>query len=245
MVSETRSLGRQFNTRRDEEYDFAIMSTAGLPLFPLELVLYPGETIPLHIFEPRYKDMVTDCLDGDRSFGVVLVEDGELSRVGCVAEITEVLKRYSDGRFDIAVEGRRRFRLGDVDEERAYMRTAAEVLDERDEGIDRHTQQRLITQHMKLLELAGRDVSPSVYQGRDKISYFVAQNAGLSLRQKQEVLEIESEANRITFLVAFLESFIPQVERMDALRKKAQSNGHFRDFPPRLPPGEERREHES
>lgn len=208
------------------------MPEGRLPLFPLELVLYPGETIPLHIFEPRYKSMIHDCLMGDRSFGIVLVSDGSLSEVGCVAEIRQVLKRYTDGRLDIAVEGRHRFRVEEVMEDGEYLEGRVDLLSDAMEQLDRNVQQRVIAQHMRLLELAGREVSPSAYQDLDHVSYFVAQNAGLTLAQKQSVLEMESESDRISFLVSFLEAFIPRVERMGSLRKKIRSNGHFKDFPP-------------
>ena len=207
------------------------MADGKLPIFPLELVLYPGETIPLHIFEPRYKAMIRECISGDRPFGIVLVDGGELSDVGCTAWIREILKEYPDGRLDISVEGRQRFRLEDVDSEREYMQAKIRVLEDDAGTIDRNAQQRVIAQHMRLLELAGRDVSPSVYEGVDKISFLVARNAGLTLTQKQSILEIPSETDRISYLVSFLESFIPQVERIDTLRKKIGSNGHFKDFP--------------
>jgi ATP-dependent Lon protease len=208
------------------------MTAEHLPLFPLELVLYPGETVPLHIFEPRYKEMIRDCLSGDRSFGVVLTIEGVLSDVGCVAEIRQILKRYPDGRLDIAVEGRQRFRVREVSEARQYMQGRVDVLPEASEEVDPNIQQRVIAQHMKLLELAGREVSPSIYQDVDMVSFFIAQNAGLTLAQKQSVLEKESETDRISFLVSFLEGFIPQVEKMGTLREKIRSNGHFKDFPP-------------
>ena len=210
------------------------MSEGKIPLFPLELVLYPGETIPLHIFEPRYKAMVKDCLSADQSFGVVLVDAGEISDVGCVAEIREVLKRYPDGRMDISIEGRKRFRIEELDDEDEYIRARVEMLADASDTVDRNVQQRVIAQHMRLLELAGRDVSPSAYQDLDNVSFFIAQNAGLTLTQKQSILEIPSESDRISYLVSFLESFIPQVERIDVLRKKIRSNGHFKDFPPGL-----------
>jgi ATP-dependent Lon protease len=207
------------------------MSDGELPIFPLELVLYPGETIPLHIFEPKYKAMVRECLSGDRSFGVLLVDGGELSEVGCIAQIREILKQYPDGRLDISVEGRERFRVEEIDREHEFMRARVMVLEDTGDAVDRSVQQRVIAQHMRLLELAGREVSPSVYEGVDRVSFLIARNAGLTLTQKQSILEIPSETDRISYLVSFLESFIPHVERIDTLRKKVGSNGHFVDFP--------------
>ncbi len=207
------------------------MDISDLPLFPLELVLYPGEATSLHIFEERYKLMVRDCVREKRPFGIVLFEEGKMADVGCEAQIREVLRRYPDGRMDITVVGQRRFRIEQVIDQKAYMQCEATVLTEPDEPLDSDSVERLITQHMKLLEVAGHEVRPTVYQDVDRLSFFIGRNAGLSLRQRQELLERESENARISFLVGFLEDFIPQVQQMEETRIRIRSNGHFKDFP--------------
>jgi Lon protease-like protein len=82
-----------------------------LPIFPLELVLFPETPLPLHIFEPRYKEMIGECQAQKAPFGVVRAVEKGLAEVGCTAEILEVTKRYDDGRLDILTEGRRRFEI--------------------------------------------------------------------------------------------------------------------------------------
>src|SRR5271157_4662164 len=82
-----------------------------IPLFPLNVVLFPGEELPLHIFEPRYRRMVRDCLDARSPFGMLLAMDDGITKVGCTAEILEVVKRYPDGRMDIITVGRDIFRI--------------------------------------------------------------------------------------------------------------------------------------
>lgn len=203
-----------------------------LPLFPLGLVLYPGERTPLHIFEPRYKEMVGYCVDEEEPFGIVLFEDEEMADIGCTARIVEVVKTYDDGRMDIVVEGERRFRLLDLYDDKSYLTVEGELIDEPEETPKRNLQQRLITQHMRLLELAGRTVRPNLYQDVKSLSYVIAPNAGLSSQQKQDVLEILTENERVEYLVEHLESLIPRVRQMEDLRRRIQSNGHFKDFPP-------------
>src|SRR5262249_5671423 len=88
-----------------------------IPLFPLELFLFPGIPLPLHIFEPRYKEMVGECLDKKAPFGIVRARDDQMAQVGCSAKIVDVLKRYDDGRLDIMTEGVRRFELEVVHED--------------------------------------------------------------------------------------------------------------------------------
>src|SRR5206468_620193 len=82
-----------------------------LPLFPLETVLLPGTPLPLHIFEPRYKEMISECLADDSPFGVVRALESGIAEIGCTAEIISVTKKYEDGRLDLIAEGRRRFEI--------------------------------------------------------------------------------------------------------------------------------------
>ncbi len=204
---------------------------SSLPIFPLGVVLYPREQLPLHVFEPKYKEMIGRCLDENRPFGVVLFDEGELSEVGSTAQIVNVVSRYEDGRMDVLIEGRQRFRVVRLYPEDPYMTAEVEVLSEPTEAPKRELKERAITQHMKLLELAGRTVRPSLYQDVHDVSFVMAHNAGLTLRQKQKVLELPSENDRIAYLVDHFEELIPKVEQMEDLKRKIQSNGHFRDFP--------------
>ncbi|MDX1546020.1 MAG: LON peptidase substrate-binding domain-containing protein [Rhodothermales bacterium] len=203
-----------------------------LPLFPLGLVLYPRERLPLHIFEERYKDLIGGCLRTKQPFGLVFSDEGKLARVGCTALVTDVMETYPDGRMDVLVRGQQRFKVLRVYNDLAYLTADVTVIEEPEEALNRDKQERVITQHMRLLELAGRTVRPSLYQNEVGLSYVIAPNAGLSSEQKQEVLELPTENERIDYLIGHLESLIPQVEKMEDLRRRIQSNGHFRDFPP-------------
>ena len=204
-----------------------------LPLFPLGLVLYPNERLPLHIFEPRYKEMVTYCQEEDAPFGIVLFDEGSMAQVGCTARIDRTLNRYEDGRLDILVRGEERFRVLAVYDEEAYITADVEPISEPEQQPERDLRERAITQHMKLLELAGRTVRPSLYQDVREVSYILAHNAGLSPEQKQEVLELVTENERIAYLIEHFETLIPRVEQIEEVRRKIQSNGHMKDFPPK------------
>lgn len=204
-----------------------------LPLFPLGLVLYPHERLPLHIFEQRYKELTRYCLEHDAPFGIVLFDEGEMARTGSTARIREVLNRYEDGRMDILVEGEQRFRLGQLYSRKSYITADVELMEEEpDEGVDFALRERVITQHMKLLELAGRTVRPTLYEGVDYLSFVLAQNAGLETAQKQELLELPSENERIEYLIHHFQQLIPRVEQREDVRRRIRSNGHFKDFPP-------------
>jgi ATP-dependent Lon protease len=203
------------------------MKMERLPLFPLGVVLYPGERLPLHIFEPRYQDLVRNCLARDMPFGIVLAEEGRLARVGSTARITRILARYADGRIDILVTGEERFRIVQLYSDQPYLTAEVERIVEPFEAPQPALRERLITQHMRLLELVGQTVRPTLYQDVRYLSYVVAANAGLTPEQQQEVLELLTENERLAYLVAHLERLLPQVEQMEAMRRRIQSNGHF------------------
>jgi ATP-dependent Lon protease len=206
--------------------------SAEIALFPLGIVLYPFESVPLHIFEPRYKRMIRDCRDAEGRFGIVLLSGRSMARVGCLADIEEVLREYSDGRLDIRVRGTKRFHVGEILKKGPYLVCTYELIDEVECSPATGQAERLITQHMKLLELAGRRVRPAMYQEVDCLSYLIARNAGLDLKQKQELLELVTEDDRVGFLIRHMETMIPRVEEAESFRQKIRSNGHFDEFPP-------------
>ena len=202
-----------------------------IPVFPLDLVLYPNEQMPLHIFEQRYRDMIAYCLETESPFGVLLSKEGKTADIGCTAKIERVVNTYEDGRMDILVNGVKRFRVDGLDESETYMIANVEYIEEPEEPLRVDLRERVITQHMRLLELAGRRVRPTIYQNLDGVSFFIAHNVGLNPEQKQEVLELLTENERIHYLTEHLEMLIPRVEQFEDVRKKVQSNGHFKDFP--------------
>jgi len=94
-----------------------------LPLFPLDVVLLPGMPLPLHIFEPRYKEMIAECLASSAPFGVVRASEKGIAEIGCTAEIVSVTKQYSDGRLDLVAQGRKRFEVLQLNQERSFLRS--------------------------------------------------------------------------------------------------------------------------
>src|SRR5690606_30161483 len=109
----------------------------------------------------------------------------------------------------------------------SYMTADVDLMPEPEEPLQSELKERAITQHMKLLELAGRTVRPSLYQGVRSVSFVMAHNAGLTLQQKQQILELRGENERIAFLVDHFEGLIPRVEQFEDLKRRIQSNGHF------------------
>ncbi len=201
-----------------------------LPLFPLEVVLLPGTPLPLHIFEPRYKEMIAECRASAAPFGVVRTFDQGIADVGCTAEIASVTKEYADGRLDLVAEGRQRFEVLELNQERSFLR--AEVLfvpDEpgsaREEDAREEEKMRAIRLHLEILSLAGavQDLSAA---DQNLLSFYLAGSLPLDLDFKQQLLAMRSEAGRMHAVAAYLEGILPRLRQVARAQERAGGNGH-------------------
>jgi uncharacterized protein len=196
-----------------------------LPLFPLDVVLFPGVPLPLHIFEPRYKEMIGECLSDNSPFGIVRAVDQALAGIGCTAEIVTITKKYEDGRLDIVTEGRRRFEVLTFDRERAFLRAEVALLDD-EPGVPAAAQaDRAIQLHSEIYAMSGavQDLSAA---DPATLSFYLAGSLPLDLDFKQRLLELRSENLRISALAEYLEQILPKLRRASRSRQKAGGNGH-------------------
>ncbi len=203
------------------------MSAERIPLFPLEVVLFPGTPLPLHIFEPRYKLMIRRCVESQREFGVILARSEGIASVGCTAEIVKVVKRYEDGRMDILTMGRTPYRVLEVFDQQPYLEAAVEFLEDEPGRATPETQQKLL----KLFEecdalISGRVPSTPDAHAEFSIAFQIAAELPLDLAYKQELLEIRSEPERESRLAERLEKWLPQLTHLRRVRGKAGGNGH-------------------
>jgi len=198
-----------------------------LPLFPLDVVLFPGTDLELHIFEPRYKEMMAECLTNRSEFGVIRALERGIAEIGCTAEIAKVTKEYSDGRMDLIARGRQRFEVLQVDRERSFLR--AEILVVPDDPADaaRPERERAVQAHKEILSLAGATFDASSAE-RGTLSFQLAASLPLELDFKQKLLSMPSERERIHELAAYLEGILPGLRRAARAREKAGGNGHAR-----------------
>ncbi|MDX1438712.1 MAG: LON peptidase substrate-binding domain-containing protein [Rubricoccaceae bacterium] len=204
-----------------------------LPLFPLNLVLYPDEAVPLHIFEFRYREMIQMCMAENRAFGIVWAPESGLMDVGCTAVVTKILDKYENGEFDVSVTGGRRFRIIETFDNEPYLTADVAIfgVDEQEQEVDVKARERLITQHLKLLEMAGEQIRPEAYQGSRWISFLVGRNAGLELEQRQELLEMPTENERLEFLISHFSDVFSQVERVKQVVELSRGDGHIDGLP--------------
>ena len=198
-----------------------------MAIFPLDLVLLPSTPLPLHIFEDRYKEMIAECLETRHAFGLVRAkEDRSVEEIGCSAEIVEVSKQYPDGRMNIMTQGRQRFEIMRVDQERAFLRAeVAYIPDEPGRARPEDVMQALKLQ-AEILELAEAEVDGSGFVENPHLSFQIAGSLPLDLDFKQNLLSMNSESERMQTVVAYLKTILPSLRRTLHVRKKAGGNGH-------------------
>ena len=207
------------------------MSDSRLPLFPLGLVLLPGEPVPLHIFEPKYKEMVRVCIDDDRPFGIVYASESKLAEIGCAARIERVAARYEDGRLDIVAVGESRFSVDEVHRDLVYLSADVRVVEDADDADDARARRTAIARHLKLLEMAGEEPDPQRYEQDTPVSFVIGRNAGLDLDDKQTLLEMPREADRIRFVAKHLGKLLVRLKKAREFRDLARGDGHADGFP--------------
>jgi len=197
---------------------------AELGLFPLGIVLLPTEQIPLHIFEDRYQELIGECLEQEREFGLVYADEEGLREIGTRAAVTEVLDRFDDGRLNIVVEGRDRFRLVELTSGRSFQTGLVELVDEEPDPPDPDDASRALELFRRLVDLTGAEVEappPDTVQ----LSFELAGRFEFAPELKQRLLQLMSERERVKLLAELLTAAANAVEREKDVAQRAASNG--------------------
>ena len=195
-----------------------------LGLFPLGIVLLPTEQIPLHIFEDRYQELIGECLADEREFGLVYADDDGLREIGTRAAVTEVLDRFDDGRMNVVVEGRERFRLLELTGGRSFQTGLVEPLEEAEDPAENADAERALELFRKLVELTGAEVEEPA-AGGEQLSFELAGRFEFAPELKQRLLQITSERERVKVLADLLDGAAQAVEREQEIAGRAASNG--------------------
>lgn len=196
-------------------------------LFPLGLVLLPAEQVPLHIFEPRYQELIGESLDQGSPFGIVYADDDGLRQVGTLATVSEVTERFEDGRLNIVVEGGERFRLLELTSGRAFITATVEPFADQDDPPESADAERALALFARLAELSGSDLEAPDPE-TPELSFAVAGRFELSPELKQELLAESSERIRLARLCELLAIAAETVERQKVIAARAHSNGKVR-----------------
>ena len=199
-----------------------------LPLFPLGIVALPSEAVPLHIFEPRYRTMVAECLESGSEFGIVWASEDGLRQIGCACEIAEVLERHEDGRMDILTRGTRPFRLVEAhDDHLPYPSGTVEWLDDKSEQLDAATVDAAHDAYATLVQQA-TDAEPE----RDRVdamgAYDMAATVDFGLEAKQGLLSLRSENARLRLVTRLLRAALKRLDFIERAQARARSNGKVR-----------------
>jgi Lon protease-like protein len=197
---------------------------AEIGLFPLGIVLLPTEQVPLHIFEERYKELIGECIADGTDFGLVSAEDAGIREVGTRAAVVEVLARFDDGRMNVVVEGRERFKLLELRRGRSFQTGEVVPVVDEDDPAEPGAVERALELFERLREITGSDVEvPSGDSAQ--LSYALAAKVELSLEVKQELLEQVSERKRLDRVCDLLVEAAVTVERQRRAAERASTNG--------------------
>lgn len=199
-----------------------------LPLFPLDVVLLPGEKLPLHIFEPRYRTMISKAHADGSEFGVLRQSDDKLERVGCAAKVREITDRFEDGRFNVQAMGTRRFVVRTLDSSEECLHGAIEYFE------DDTPAQANASKVQTMLDVAARvrQLTGSAKSRWDPnhpwLSFRIAGDLPVTPDMKQKLLELRSEIDRVKLLTGYLRAVIGKRERRERRERIVRGNGRLR-----------------
>jgi len=202
-----------------------------IPIFPLGIVVYPGENLNLHIFEPRYKQLINECHSQKKAFGIPTVIDNRLQDYGSLVELVEVTKVHENGEIDIKTVGSRVFRILEVIKDvpdKLYSGAIVNYPETNEEG-NRELMKKVMNSIRELHKLLRVDKE---FKKKDEElkAFDVAHHVGLSLEEEYEMLHLLQERQRQEYLKRHLTKVIPLVAEMEQLREKIKLNGHFRNL---------------
>lgn len=197
------------------------------PLFPLGVVALPGEVVPLHVFEERYKTMMERCLADGSEFGIVWLSDDGLREVGCACEITEVVERDDDGRMNLLTRGTRPFQLLEREDHLPYPAGKVEFLDDREEPVDGSLTALARETYAELVERA-TDSRPEPLALARMSAYDMAATVDFGLDAKQGLLDIRSENARLRLVTRLFRAAMKRMDFVSHAQARARSNGKVR-----------------
>lgn len=205
-----------------------------LPLFPLQLVAFPGENLNLHVFEPRYRQLVKECEEGS-TFGIPAFIDGRVKELGTEMELVNVEKTYADGRMDVKTKGVQVFRIEEFYSRapgKLYAGATITPLEYENDG-DILQSNKIVEKITELFDIL--KINKAIPDPSNFFTFDMAHHVGLTVEQEYEILSIRSEEDRQDFMLEHLEKLIPIVKEMEELRKRVQMNGHFKNIiPPQI-----------
>lgn len=202
-----------------------------IPIFPLQIVVFPGEPLNLHIFEPRYKQLINDCFALKKPFGIPVVLNGSVKDYGCLMHIKEISHKYDNGEMDIKTEGEKVFRILEMIQNVPDKLYAGAIVD----YPENNTQGK--PDVMKLLINKMKNFHESIQVKKDFLkpylelsTYDIAHHSGLTVEQEYEFMQLLHERQRQEYLKRHFENHAALVQNTKSLKEKIQMNGQFRSL---------------
>lgn len=202
-----------------------------VPIFPLSIVIFPGEEVNLHIFEPRYKQLVNGCFTQKKAFGIPAVINSHLKEYGCIVQITEISKTYENGEMDIKTLGLQMFRTLEVIKavpDKLY--SGAIVTYPENINNSSTTLMATLLTSMRKLHASVQTVKKFKKADQDLTVFDIAHHIGLSIAEEYELLQLTSERHRQEYLKNHFEKVVVKDTQLKALKEKIRMNGHFKTF---------------
>jgi Lon protease-like protein len=203
-----------------------------IPIFPLGIVVFPGEKLHLHIFEPRYKQLITECKESGKPFGIPTVISNKMNEMGTLVELKDIVQTYDNGEMDIKTEGVKIFRVLEVIKsvpDKLYSGAIVNYPENEEDAGSRELMQKVVRGVKELHRLL--NISKDFKKPETELrAYDVAHHAGLSLEEEYEVLALLKEIQRQEYLKRHLQKVLPMLMEMEHLKEKVKLNGHFRNL---------------
>jgi Lon protease-like protein len=203
-----------------------------IPVFPLGIVVYPGESLNLHIFEPRYKQLVNECYAEGKPFGIPAVIDNKLNEMGTLVRITEMVRVYENGEMDIKTQGLRVFRILELIKsvpDKLFSGAIVNYPDNIEGPGNRELMDKIIKAVRELHRLL--EINKDFHKADEELaSYDIAHHAGMSLEEEYELLGLLREEQRQEYLKRHLSKVLPVIAEMETLKEKVKLNGHFKNL---------------
>ena len=195
-----------------------------IPLYPLDMVLFPGAALPLHVFEERYREMVGECIRENQPFGVVRSDGEQMAIIGCTARIVRVVDRYDDGRMNILCEGVQRFEIEALDESRKFLQADVEFFEDTGAGSSRVDREDCAALHFATLHMAGIE-APAMHVDLNRpVAFQLADALPSDLGFKQQLLASRSDADRTSRLRDFYNEMLPRLRAKQDVRSAGQAS---------------------
>jgi Lon protease-like protein len=198
-----------------------------IPLFPLDIVLFPGVPLPLHIFEPRYREMVTECVAANAAFGVVRAQRDGLAVIGCTAQVVRVLHTHPDGRSDILTQGIDRFEIEQLNDSRSFLQAEVDILPDTAPPATRSAREECVALHFEARHLMGASDGPMHLNLDAPVAYLLAAAMPVDLNFQQALLSMRSDAERTATLSTYYRAVLPKLRSAVQTSERASTDGHI------------------